>query len=253
MFTRPPLPPFPNAELLGIRQLWTELQTLLNSDAVLRWQSYSGLNGGIRDQNLLQHSYSIAMLGSYVVEKLRPFYPNLDLGFILKALLIHDIGEALLKRDVPYTEKSPMDDVDEYVAVKKALGGLPAELRAMYLEAFLLQFCLDTDKYRLFDEDAQETMRLLAATKQWESRVFSLIEHVDYLMFMVETYKAGNDYLLYHVLESTELGAWEGFRETIPRVEELVLGVETIAWFKEFMANYVANGGDMVPTHKKKK
>ena len=242
--SRPPLRPFPRSELLQVQRLWTELQEVLNSDAVLRWGRFADLPSRIRSQNLIEHSYSITVLGTYVVEKLRPHFPNLDLALILKGLLIHDIGEALLKRDVSFTEKKATDDVDEYKAVKSALSGLSVELQEMYLEAFLLQFCLDTEKYHLFDADAQATLRSLAKSKQWEARVFNLIEHVDYLMFMLETYKAGNDYLLYHVLLSTELSSWERLREAIPGVEELILGEDVAVWFRDFMANYVANGGD---------
>ena len=248
--SRLPLRVFPGQELLQVQQLWSQLQSVLNSDAVLRWQRFADHHGGIRDQNLIEHSYAITVLGTFVVEKLRPHFPNLDLGFILQALLIHDIGEALLRRDVSYIEKKATDDVDEYESVKSALSGLSPELRAMYLEAFLLQFCLDTDKYSLFDAEAQETMRLLAASKQWEARVFNLIEHVDYMMFMLETYRAGNDYLLYQVLLSSEMAAWEGFRKMIPDVETLILGVGAKEWLQDFIANYEASGGDRTPTLK---
>lgn len=238
---RVPFRSLPDNHLLVVQRLWTQLQTVLNTDRVLRWQRFAGLHAGIRNQNLMEHSFSITALGGYVLERLRPFFPNLKRDLVLLALPLHDIGEAILGRDVSFVHKTSSHDVDEYEAFKQVIRDLPPEVQETYMEAFLLQFCLDKGKWDGFDEEAQAILRSLASCSLWEARVFNLIEHVDYLMFMLEAYEAGNDYLLYHTLTSTEIKFW---KELIPGIREAILPVDLYEWCLDFVANYEAGGGE---------
>lgn len=237
------LPPFPESEALSVQRVWTILQTMMTG--LYRWHRFNGLEVEIRQQDLLQHSYSITFLGTTLIERFRPFLPTtfFDDHLVLTTLLVHDVPEAILKRDVSLTKKGATDDVAEYATFCIFIEGLPADLQLHLKRAFLLQFALENEKWQYFDDEAWGIMNELSTTRRAEAIMFTIIEHWDYLMYMVEQYEEGNAYLLYECLKR-EVPTWAQLNSLQPAFGQLLLTPELEAWFTNFRLEYVAQGGD---------
>jgi len=242
MVARDALPPFPNSEAAAVQGVWTWLQTVLL--LVKRWHRFVGVKQKIRRQDLLQHTLSLIFLGVTMLERLRTdLTQTLDDRIIFTCLLLHDWGEGRLKRDVSLTKKQAHDDAAEYQAFCLTIKDLTEDLRYYLQSAFLLQFVLDDDKWLLFDNEAQEILEVLRRKRRDEAIMFMLIEHWDYIMYMVEQYKRGNAYLLHEAMK-TEVPIWPKLKELCPAFGEKILTPELEAWFMEFRRLYVQSGRD---------
>ena len=93
MFTK--IPP----EIRDIIDVWKAPQ--LNLPAVVRWEKYLKEEPGIREQNSLEHSHSLSLLGSILVSRLQ-LERSIDFGLLMTALVIHDVGEGEIGEDTHY-------------------------------------------------------------------------------------------------------------------------------------------------------
>lgn len=236
-------PPFPQIDTLELQRVWSSLQTIMQG--LYRWKRFREVNPLLRKQDLNQHSLSLTFLGaSFLPQLMRyPELASLDTHLFLTTFVVHDVGEGLLERDVSLTEKGTRDDVDEYVAFRDFIAGLPVPMQVHLRRAFLLQFALDEEKWSSFDDVAWSILQDLSKTRRQEAIIFTVVEHYDYLMYMIEGYRAGDSYLLYEALK-TEIKVWPRLKELCPAFGTVMLTPELEAWFMEFRRQYELQGGE---------
>ena len=163
--------PLPTRELVAT---WSRPQQSLSK--VIRWKKY--VKRGSRPQDTLQHSYSFALFALCLFPRLRA-YVSFDETLILKAVLLHDIGEGEINADMLYIDKSHNGDVAECAAFLNRFGNSFGEEGR---EAFLLQFATKAAHMAHY----QDELYHLLGRRQVESLVFEAIERFDYLLYALE-------------------------------------------------------------------
>ena len=168
---------------------------------VIRWSKYDKEEGGgVRIQNSLQHSYSIALLGKMLIHKLRD-YVTLDEPLLITALLVHDHGEGEINKDTHYIDKSVDGDLDEYLAFTQRYSALGKSQFEEFQKAFLLQFALKNPS--CFPEQSRKIMEQLEQHKLLECNAFDAVERWDYLLYAIEQFEErGNKKVLVQTLRN---------------------------------------------------
>jgi 5'-deoxynucleotidase YfbR-like HD superfamily hydrolase len=199
---------------------------------VYRW---SRLGKGVRQQDVLQHSYSITILARIITEKLS-YYLNLDKDLINTAFLVHDHGEGELKRDICSGDKNKKgndDDLREYFAFVKRYGKLEPEIFHVFHRAFLLQFCLKD--HNGFPEEAIEIMEGLALTSQYEALTFRAVELMEYVLYSMEQDKKGNRPGLLLEVYDRNFPELEEIMKELPGFSEEIWTEEVSAFFEAYL------------------
>lgn len=156
-----------------------------------RWDSWRKQLPQISDQSVGGHSLAMARIVSIMAHRLRP-YVNLDELRLKRAYEAHDMGEALLQRDVRFVSKRDLHDVEEYQAWLQHIECFRPfgdELVRQMQEDFLLQFCLTHSNKPGFDDQARETMRHLRENFFHEAVAFRVLEFMEYLFFPTRQYR----------------------------------------------------------------
>lgn len=204
--------------------VWTSGQTMLPK--VLRWKKYLDQPpSGVRPQNTLQHSYSLALLMSLALGRLRTYHPQLDEPLLLLAALIHDHGEGELGSDTHYIDKSATGDQAELRMFEMRFMRLSRSDFARCLQAFLLQFAA-RDTFGEFPTNTQAILRMLSQKRMPEALIFEGIERYDYVLYAAEQYqRRGNTIVMVQVLRNQVA--------RLDRIAELVPGFGLVVWSPE--------------------
>ncbi len=153
---------------------------------VIRWSRFRERSTKLRQQDCLQHTYSLTVLARILLARLEP-YVALDSELILTAALVHDHGEAELSSDIPYPEKTDSRDLDEYRAFLARFEHQGPRVLAAFQRAFLLQFVLKD--LPQFHKEAQEVMKELREKRYHEAVFFAALEQLDYVLYAIEQYE----------------------------------------------------------------
>lgn len=206
------------------------LTTQIIFKGVYRW---SRLSEGVRRQDVLQHSYSIAILSRIIIEKLKN-HLDLDNDLMTIAFLVHDHGEGELKRDICQGSKNKdgnNDDLQEYFAFVKRYKKLDPKIFHVFHRAFLLQFCLKDSTG--FPEEAINIMDELVTINYFEALTFRAVELMEYILYSMEQDKKGNRPGL----------LLEVYNSIFPELEEIINklpGFSDEIWTKEVSAFFEA-------------
>jgi len=215
-----------NHGLDSLLTVWGNAQTLPLK--VTRWGRYVDADDRLRRQTNLQHCFSVVLLATIVLPRLRSHIDlidgKLDESLVLRAFILHEEGEALLGRDVIWQDKAHIKDLEEYTAFIEQYKALsPFDLKKCQ-EAFLLQFARKNPE--CFPVEARCIMRRLFKKSYFEALAFEAIETVDYLLYALECHDDHTDeVVLAHVL-----------RNQIPRLDEfavLLPGFKVEVWTKK--------------------
>jgi len=200
------------------------------------WSSFDNeKSGGIRPQNLLQHSFSVALLGKILIHQLRPFV-TLDEPLLLTAFIIHDLGKAELGLDTPHPSKSDWSEIKEYEAFTARCSPLEAGLYDELKRAFLLK-CVGRNPER-FPDEARAIIAELVEKRPMEVLAFDAAERWDYLLFALEQYKdRQNDVILSRVLQ-THSARLDELAEKLPGFGQTVWTTEMKTWKEEFLKTH---------------
>lgn len=210
-----------------VRQAWGTTLDVWKSGQeglplVPRWSKYVGKDQGVREQDSLKHSYSLTVLGTIFLERMRDCQP-LDGELLLSALLIHDHGEGEVGRDTLYLDKTAEGDLAEYLAFRKRYEPLGPDFRAFH-RAFLLQFAAKDPPG--FPDDAKRVMADLRSGRMPEALAFDALERWDYVLYALEQYfERGNEKILVQVL-----------RNQVPKLDRLcgeLHGLRQVVWTDE--------------------
>lgn len=200
---------FDTPHLAAQHELWLQAQTT----NVIRWGDHrdrpvkhengqwvfsSHPDGPIRLQNDCQHSLSVQIIGAEMLHRFRTF-DMYDGELILHAIKVHELGEILCDRDVPYPRKSAKNDLEEYLSVIQMVDRLQNRGYAQYTQrAFLLQFAPKHNHpdYQVFPTEALGIMKNLMLTNSNEVHAFEAIELWDYFMYAWEQYRDRNNELV---------------------------------------------------------
>lgn len=164
------------AAIQNLVHVWARPQYTLPK--VIRWKKY--VRRGSRRQNTLEHSYSIALFALWWFPHLRQ-YVTLNEELVLKALLVHDIGEGEVGADTLYIDKSHDGDLAECAAFFERFGDAVGEEGR---EAYLLQFATKADQMPRYRGELQR----LAIRYPTEILVFQAIEKFDYVLYALEQF-----------------------------------------------------------------
>lgn len=193
----------------------------------------------LRRQDDLVHTFSLVLLLTNIIVKLRRLNPELDSMLIISAGTVHEFGEAELKRDICFLVKEGNHDVDEYVSFVKRFSCLEAELLAYHKRAFLLQFVGSNPPnkqkaWENFDDEAREILYDLSYHKMPEALIFWATEKLEYILFALEQARRYRNYVM---IEEVLRNHWvdmnracaliPGWKETIWTVGIDTLAIET--------------------------
>lgn len=219
--------------LLPLLGVWKTPQVGL--DKVPRWKKYLKKGKGVRRQNSLQHSLSIAILGSMVTTRLSA-YVSIDAGFVITSLIIHDVGEGIRRKDVLYIDKTVEEDFDEYLAFRRVYESLDAALFDRLHHAFLLQFARKNPD--IFPKDARKIMTYLSKKFFLEALIFDAVERWDYVLYALEQYhERGNKKILVQVLRS-QISPLNELAEKIPGFGTEIWTWEIASWANGFIKDH---------------
>lgn len=220
----------------GLEKNWPGVaDVLLTSQLILqkvrRWKSYKG----VRKQNDLQHSYSIAILAKIVIEKLNKYFVGFyfDKDIILTAFLVHDHGEGELKRDIQYGKKKDCDDLDEYYSFVERYKQLSGEVFTSFHNAYLLQYCIEGRED--FPAEAREIMAWLKEKRYPEALIFEAVEVFEYILFALEQDKKGNHGQILRDVCKNQLPRMERLRIDLPGFKEEIWTEEVQALFDAYL------------------
>lgn len=214
---------------LGISDVWLTSQTILQG--VFRWGKYEST--GIRPQDDLQHSYSVAILASIFVLKISPYNPGLDQNLILTAFLLHDHGEGELRRDVCWDFKKASDDVKEYLAFSKRYRQLGKKTFVILERAYLLQYALKERPD--FPRKAQMVLKDLAKNNYREALIFSAIEIWDYLLYALEQNQTKPDPDILIGVVKNQLPRMNALAEKLPGLKQTIWTEEIVEAFQKVL------------------
>ena len=79
-------------------------------------------------ESVADHSYSMCMMSMILAEIM-----NLDSGYIMKMVIIHDLAESMVGDHMPDNKSSEEKQLLEDKAMKKIISKLPNSLRKNYL------------------------------------------------------------------------------------------------------------------------
>jgi len=175
----------PLLELIKLSQ--TLAKGEINLGKVGRWASFNPDQR--RGQTTLQHSFSICLLATTIIDALRPYYPKLDGELLLRAFVVHDWGEGENGRDKPAPEKTTTDDLAEYQSFVDSFSSIK-NFDSLH-RAFLLQYCYnyeDLINHAGFSKLASEILIRLVTNNYYEGIIFRIIEIWEYLIYGLEMY-----------------------------------------------------------------
>ncbi len=99
-------------EWLEVMTIWRQSQVEMSQ--VKRWKLFH--YSGVRIQNNAEHTLGISLLGMMYFDLAHDYSAGIDQALVLSALLIHDISEGIMGRDIPSPQKTFQDDLSEYNA-----------------------------------------------------------------------------------------------------------------------------------------
>lgn len=187
---------------------------------VYRWGPFRNVEPGVSDQSSGLHSYSLALVTSEVVQDLQP-HVRLDEARLLRAVLVHDLSEGILGRDVDRRRKTSEMDAAECRAFFRFADGVSNGSFRKNQEDFLLQFCLTHGNDQHFTPEDHEIMAWLRMHCHHEAVAFRVLEEFEYQLYAVRQYiDRGNPAVLRSVVRNNleRFEAWAGqlpgFNET---------------------------------------
>jgi len=209
---------------------------------VVRWKRYIPIVQ-CRKQNSLGHSYTISLLGTHVVKLLKP-YVTLDVGLLLTALMIHDLGEAIrfgAGEDVRWHQKTCGRDLEEYEFFTAHFSDLPPETFSEYQKAFLLQFASEGKDASCFPAADRAIIADLQKNNALEIAAFLAIERWDYVLYGLGNYEEqGTPLLLLEVLNS-HMATLDKLVAQLPGFGEEIWTPEIRSWCAELVASNPQN------------
>lgn len=185
-------------ELIGIGELAKFLtHQEQGMKSTFRWERFPQA-GMCRWQTSYDHSVDMTWLAIFAINKLSPFYPNLDKYLLLLGAFLHDFGEVILDDkspgDVSFIEKEKnnnhrVGELDVFCRLFNSFDN-KEQIKADLLPYYLMQYSIDPgERERLLDSvGLTEWKDLLFFGKEFEAKVFDAIEKLGYVIFTYQEY-----------------------------------------------------------------
>ena len=138
---------------------------------VIRWEKYVK-KGEARKENSLQHTYKASLLGCIILDNELSYIPDIDAYLILKATVIHDLGE-IATGDTVYIDKTEEKDKEERDFFQRLFSTLPKSIKQDLDLAYCLQHATDELKAKYYKE----------------INLFEAIERFGYVVFAYREFK----------------------------------------------------------------
>jgi 5'-deoxynucleotidase YfbR-like HD superfamily hydrolase len=212
--------------------MWEKLHRLFceipGLGKTIRWVSFEN----IREQDSLEHSFSLAVLANVVARLLKPFHPSLDAELIKDTALLHDIGECGQGRDIPYVLRKKSQNREEYENFKRVFSCVKPEILDELKRPFLLQFSLFD--HSVFEEEEREILRELKENREKEAKIFEALENLEYIFFAIEQWHTkAHEKICKQILET----ACPALDKTIEEIEgfDLIWSEDFRDWCQNFI------------------
>jgi len=170
---------------LDISLLKTLEEFLLEStklEEAMRWEKYVKAGEAMKE-NSLQHTYKGGLLGIMIMEnEMKHSDKPFDAYLILKALLLHDIGE-IETGDVVYIDKSRGVEEKERDFFVQFVSCLPEDIRKPMKTAYDLQ---------KINKGLMNAPQELAEKYKLEAALFEATERLGYVIFAYREYARRN-------------------------------------------------------------
>ncbi len=184
------IPTFNSLEKLLIRS--TEMEK------VGRWDKYVE-NEEAKPENTLQHTYKAALLSILIIDNEKRYIlenggSNFDDYLVLKAILLHDLGE-IDAGDTLYIDKNLKADLEEITGFEKLISDLSKDSKKDLFLAYTLQYIGKAGHERVTPE--------LEEKYHYEIRLFDAIERLGYVIFAYRQFRRdGNEKILVQTLRN---------------------------------------------------
>lgn len=215
--------------------MWNELHRIFceipGLGKTVRWRDFEN----IREQNSLEHSFSLAVLANIITRLLKPFHPSLDAELIKDAALLHDIGEYGQNRDIPYVCRKKFRNREEYENFKRVFSYVKPEIFDELKRPFLLQFALLD--HSVFEGEDKNILRGLKKHRRKEAQIFEALEHLEYIFFAIEQWQTrGHEKICKQILETN--GPVLGKIAKKIKGFDLIWSADTCKWCRDFVQTH---------------
>lgn len=216
-----------------VPQLHALVASQVGWDEVVRWKKYVNKGEGVREQNSLQHSLSITILGWTVMAQLRSYNPFIERGLVMAGLAIHDVPEFILRRDVLHIDKTVEKDLQEYLAFRQCYEPLGSTMFDPLHRAYLLQFARKNPE--IFPADGRRIMADIRGHSLVEALMFEAVEQWDYVLYALEQYRErGNEKILVQTLRN-QIASIGELKKLLPGFREEIWTDDFSLWVNEFL------------------
>jgi 5'-deoxynucleotidase YfbR-like HD superfamily hydrolase len=204
------------------------LNTSLDMEKVIRWGKYHDA-GKARKENTLQHSYTASLLATAILENEKTYSTDFDPYLVLKATLLHDLGE-IKEGDTLYDYKNHGGDLREYGFFKQMMETLPKMTRQEMERAYVLQ--------HLGKKGFERETKRLGKKYKAEKMLFDAIERYGYLLFAYGEYKrSGREEIFVHVLRN-QIDKLAELSDRLQGFGKIFYTADMHQQFKEFLKGY---------------
>jgi len=175
---------------------WNDLEEMLldstRLEGVLRWEKYVK-RGEAREENSLQHSYKASLLAVIVLENEAQHATDFNPYFVLKATLVHDIGE-IETGDTVYIDKTEEKGEREYAFFRRFISRLPEHIQEAMDNAYNLQNA-GKEGFSAIADRLREEYPI-------EVKLFEAIERLGYIIFAYREFRAGKEKIFIQTLRN---------------------------------------------------
>jgi uncharacterized protein YeaO (DUF488 family) len=204
---------------LAFLKIWGCAQDALNQE--MRWKHFLIGNHGIRQQTVLQHSYSLSLLLNWVLLQLHAYLIIAQKGLIKNACLLESWADAELRRPDDLVHREPQHDLEDFQAFHSRFKELDGHTYDYFRRAFLLQF-VGNSSLELFAPDEQRVLRDLQENCSLEASLLAFVRHVDYYYYAVEQLKKHNDARVLREVLLNTLERMDQLAERVPGAKDVI-------------------------------
>jgi len=163
---------------------------------IQRWLKFAS-KGLFRKQSSFEHSLDTGLLAILVIEKIAPYYPNMDKYALLACANLHEFGEIKLRLtdpgDILWEDKQTdnnhiLQELDVFFRLLKFT--LDDDLTSLLLRKYLLQY-LDNPKAKellIRDPRVLSYNEYAISGYTFEAKVFDAIEKLGYVLDVIRQY-----------------------------------------------------------------
>jgi len=182
-----------NLDIPILNSLEKILQESLRMEDSIRWKKYVKRREA-REENSLQHSYKASLLATIVIENEKKYSKeDFDSYLVLKATVLHDIGE-IEEKDTVYIDKTDEGDRREHSFFQRFTSALPKHIK----EKMDIAYDLQNSRKPGFSKVSDRIRNVYPL----EVNLFDAIERLGYVLFAYREFREGSPKIFVQTLRN---------------------------------------------------